>query len=207
MTWTQSATVDTLLALPQPIFVGLAWVVASTLLVSGLVKLRTPMNAARAIRDFGLTSRVHIMHGVLLGGLELSIGLAILLLPSSRLPLIAATLLFACFVALISRSLADGESFSCGCLSTSDDRIGKHTLIRATLLLLAALFSAFTVPGTPSGAIEVITAASIAAAAMSIWTLSRLIVKLRASWSELADDQIDWYLAAELVGLSNHEER
>lgn len=113
---------------------------------SGFAKARRPTLAATAIRDFGLTRRLHVRLGMFLGLAELA--LAVLLASTAVLEVslaISAVVLWA-FSGLLARALTRGDSFPCFCFGEADSSISRLALARTLLLAtLASLVTAMVV--------------------------------------------------------------
>lgn len=181
----------------SPFSFTLRLLVAAVLLAAAATKLRAPQAAAIAMQHFGVVRRAHLRYGRLLGLVEASVGVAVLVLLSSPWPAAAAALLFAAFAFFIARALGSGATFACGCLSSREDEIGVPTLIRALVLALVAL-GATAAPVAGLAFDDVAPAAAGAAALGGMYSLIVASTRHRTQWTRFVDEGVDWFLAAEL---------
>lgn len=103
----------------------------------------TPGASVSLVR-FGVMRHARRVAGQALGAAELAIAAALWTWPTAAPVLLAASALFAVFVALISRALAKGRHFDCGCFG-GHDHLGPRTLLRAGALAVLAATAAATV--------------------------------------------------------------
>lgn len=127
----------------------LAWCIGGVLLWSGTGKLRTPTTASLTMSDFGVTKRPQRWHGQILGAIEATLGVALLLQVWPFIFGATAAVLFVTFVLLISRSLARDEEFSCACFGEASASLSMATLGRALVLTGAAAI--YAVSASQSG--------------------------------------------------------
>jgi hypothetical protein len=184
----------------SPFSFTLRLLVAGVLLTAAVVKLRAPQAAAIAMQNFGVVRRARPRYGRLLGLVEASVGLTVLVLRSSPWPAAAAVLLFVAFAVLIARALGRGATFACGCLSSKEDEIGIPTLVRALVLAVVAL-GASAAPVVGIAPDDIAAAAAGAAALAGIYSLAVTGIRHRTQWTRFVDQGVDWFLAAELRDL------
>ena len=97
--------------------------------------------------DFGIVSRVQPVFGWLLGLVELSLALALILQIFPRFTLSLTALLLWFFAALIARSLWLDEAFACFCFGDADSELSGWTLARTSALaILATIVALASVP-------------------------------------------------------------
>lgn len=176
-------------------------VLAAVLITAGATKLRAPTSSAIALVNFRVLRWKSDSAGLLLGILELSIGIGIVAAPSQRWPAATATALFACFTLLISAALRRGDSFPCACVGRDEEKLSAHTLVRSIMLLLGSClaFAAPVAQGIQTE--EVIGAVTAGAAICGLWSLGGSLLRNLRDWQPFLDDEIDWQLAAELNDL------
>lgn len=175
------------------------WIIALVLTWSGTAKVRHPVEAAGALLDFGVSSRLRPGLGAALGWGELAVAaLVVLSLPAGAAPhaaaLAVATALFGAFTVLLARSLRNGRQFPCRCFGSDDAPLSRFTLVRAGMLaVLAGLLLAGALGLAPAADDAPLALAGVVAAAlvMGVALLATLPRLLR--WNDdpfdLADRQ------------------
>lgn len=112
---------------------------------SGIAKARRPVLAATAMRDFGLTRRVHVRLGRFLGLAEVVLAAA---LASTVAPVVStgiSALALWVFSGLVARGLLRGDSFPCFCFGDADAGLSRLALARTlALATLATLLTTLT---------------------------------------------------------------
>lgn len=190
---------DGLSASTQATFaLAVRFLLAGVLLRAGFTKLRAPHAASKSISDFGIALHSGPAPGFLLGLIEVALAAALLALPRSRMPAIIAALFFALFALLISRALKAGLTFSCGCLSSRSDPIGLAALLRSVLLIFASACAVALPLRVHSTTRDAILAATLATAAVGVWSLAAAFGSSQSDRKQFRDDAIDWQLAAAL---------
>lgn len=140
---------EILRAATMPSSLGVAvWVLAVVFAWSGTAKLRRPARAAMAIVDFGVVRGVRPALGGALGGAELALAVALIsgAFPGVSLTVAAGVLWL--FVALVWRSLREGERFACFCFGEADSSLSGRTLLRTAALALLASLVAVSAPAS-----------------------------------------------------------
>ncbi|MFI7425926.1 MauE/DoxX family redox-associated membrane protein [Micromonospora sp. NPDC049836] len=132
-----------LIAALQPLVVG------AVLISSARVKLLN--RHARAAAQRTALARLIGQHRALpayrlLGGVELTLGALLLLLPAPRLAAVAATALAVGFLGYLGYARRAAPASSCGCLSSRPTPVAGRSLVRAALLVAAAGLAAL-LPG------------------------------------------------------------
>lgn len=132
-------------ALMSPAGSGVAsWFLAAVFAISGVVKIRRPALAARALVDFQITQTPNPLLGGLLGAAEVLLALGLALVPAVALFFAVPVLLL--FTVLIARGLRAGEKFACFCFGESEDSLSRWTLARTAILALLATLLALGEP-------------------------------------------------------------
>lgn len=106
--------------------------ISSMMGLSGVSKIRRPLNTRLAIENYlGIRSIPFEHAGVLLGTFELALAIGMLFRPSwTASPVSGLLFLFAIFTAW---HLAKGHTFTCGCFGRDDETISMATLLRAVI--------------------------------------------------------------------------
>lgn len=116
-------------------------VLALLFVVAGLAKLADLRGSQRALRDFGVPTRLAPPLGTLLPVVELAVALALIPTESAWWAAIGALLLLLLFVTGISYNLVQGRTPDCHCFGQLYSKpIGWSTLIRNLALVALASF-------------------------------------------------------------------
>jgi hypothetical protein len=121
-----------------------SWFLAAVFALSGIVKLRRPALAARALVSFQITRRPKPLLGGLLGTAEVALALGLALVPGIAVFVAVPLLWF--FTVLIARALRGDEKFACFCFGESEDALSRWTLARTAALALLATLLVFGEP-------------------------------------------------------------
>ena len=127
---------------------GLALVALSgTFLLSGVAKVRDPLPAAQSMRELGIAP-ASSGAAKLLGGLELGVGVALLLPPTTVLARLTAVALLVVFTIAILIALVSGRRPACHCFGQlSSHPIGATTVVRNLVLSANARLTLATAYG------------------------------------------------------------
>jgi len=113
---------------------------AATLGLAAVAKLRDPAGSRRAFHDFQIPRALIPATQVLLPGVELLIGAGLLFQASALAAAVAAVVLFGLFAAVLLASLARGRKPPCHCFGKLDTKpIGWRTIARTGVLEAGAL--------------------------------------------------------------------
>ena len=123
------------------------WILASIFALSGIAKLRQPVEVAIAMVNFGVVRKIRPWLGQGLGLAEVVISAALIVAPP--LGVFVSTMLLWLFVFIIARSLVAGRQFPCSCFGAAAP-LSRWTLVRTLLLALLAS-GAFLVTDRLSG--------------------------------------------------------
>jgi hypothetical protein len=104
------------------------------LIWSAIAKLRQPVLAALAIVDFGVLKRADRWVGLMLGMLEFSLGVVLLVGLVPHIAAAGAFVMFVAFTALIGRALRHGKAFACYCFGDASAKLSRLTLFRSAAL-------------------------------------------------------------------------
>lgn len=155
---------------------GLA-ILAATLGLAGMIKLKSPMLLAVTMVRLGLIKSLQPKIAQLVGAIELTLCTALLALGRNSYTLLATTCLFSAFSLLLARALLQGKDAPCACFGRSQEPITLLTLIRTTgLLCLSAtlLISGDLGPASPeSRFLPIALVVSLASAATIVMHLYR----------------------------------
>lgn len=187
---------ETLLALlrhlaePSAIAVGVvAWALALVLAGAGLAKLRRPQRFARALADFGVVGRPSVPAALAVAFAEIALAACLVVPATAAAAAPCGAAMFAAFVFLVSRSLARGERFPCGCFG-GEEELSRRTLLRAAALGGAAVvLTGWTFTGTvprASGPASQVGLACAAAAALGILAVSAqlpVLARMNSVWA------------------------
>jgi uncharacterized membrane protein YphA (DoxX/SURF4 family) len=133
---------------------ALAWLLrlglGALLVTAGLGKLADPTAFAVEVANYRLLPGLAPYLAVTLPGVEIAIGLGLVLLPAPwrRAAALAATVLMGLFTVAVTQVVARGINVSCGCFGGESGPVTFYTVGR-DLALLAA--SAWLLRLTPSG--------------------------------------------------------
>ncbi len=124
-------------------FVGIATavaavVVAGTLVVAALAKLRDPAGAVAGARGLG-AGRWSGFVGAALPGVEMFAGILLLVPRTRRLGGVLALLLLLLFSLAIARALRNGRHPQCHCFGRRSAPVSNDTLVRNAALAAIAL--------------------------------------------------------------------
>ena len=107
---------------------------------SSLPKIRQPYDFLSSIYDYEIVGpKLGLLVAMILPWAELLVGICLVGGVFLGGALLVAAAMGAIFTFVIASALYRGLDISCGCFSTSADKISYITLIRALLILLAAL--------------------------------------------------------------------
>jgi uncharacterized membrane protein YphA (DoxX/SURF4 family) len=117
------------------------WIVGLVLSLAGVAKLRSPGSLSRALPSLaGVPHKLIGPVALLLPGLELILGIMLLVGLGSSIAGAASAALFALFTVVIGLNIASGRHVECSCFgNATSQRMGGATVIRNTLLLLLSL--------------------------------------------------------------------
>jgi len=124
--------VTTMLPVVAGIFAGL-------FTLSGATKIRRPYAAATAIHHFGVLSSIRSLYGRILGAVEITLALSLVIAPMSTASFAAIACTLATFTYLIAHALRSGSSFACACFGDSQEKLSQRTLVRSVGLLVVAI--------------------------------------------------------------------
>lgn len=144
---------------------------------SGIAKARRPVLAAAAIRDFGLTRRLHVRLGRFLGLAEVVLAA---MLASTVAPVVSfgiSAFVLWIFSGLVARGVLRGDSFPCFCFGDADAGLSRLVLARTlALATLATLMTTLSVlGGEPARGAEVSLLQTIMA--LAIVAITVLVAK------------------------------
>ena len=158
------------------------WLLAFIFLWSGVVKLREPDFAARAIVDFGVLRRPNRVFGTVLGSAEILVALSLMACAIVgayfRFSIIVATLLLWIFASLIARSLWFGKRFACFCFGDRTSLLSRWTLTRTTILALLGLGIVLAEPPLNTTNPEILRIALQALTALALLAIALLSTHL-----------------------------
>jgi hypothetical protein len=175
----------------------LGYAVAWTLAWSGTAKLLKPQAASAALANFGLTANPRVAYGLLVGGFECSLGLAIgLLSGGARVVVIGLAAMLLWFLTiLLVRAVRGGASFNCFCFGSATDPVSYRSVLRTAGLAVAASLATFLAVFAPDpGHIalgERIAVAVAGAAALGGASTAFLILRLlhpSSTWEHQSPD-------------------
>jgi hypothetical protein len=145
------------------------FIVAGLLAVGGFYKLRHPRTAAASAVRFGVAREPTRRLGYTLGVAELLTATLLLSWPY-QLALAGAAmalLLSGGFVVVISRTLLNGVSFPCNCLSDTNEPVSKATLLRALAMTVGVILGVVAMLRS-SGSLHVSPESTLGAAAIAL---------------------------------------
>lgn len=122
-----------------------AWLAATVLVSSGILKLGTTEDFRRSIIDFRLPSWAwqRRTFARVFPWVEIVLGLGLLLAPSpwQIVPAVGVLAMFTAFLVLVTRTVRSRAQVSCACFGgIGDERVTRRTVVRnAGLVLLACL--------------------------------------------------------------------
>lgn len=166
---------------------AIAAILGSVLLLSGGIKLRNPLPAAIALVNFGVARRVRPAWAYILGGLEVTVGLSLILRIAWPVPALAALTMFAGFFTAIASALLMKRQLECACFGEANAPLGLPTLARAVLLVgLSVMATAASLqPLSSQDALsETVTGVALLAILVLLsaaWRLRRLNQELRSA--------------------------
>jgi uncharacterized membrane protein YphA (DoxX/SURF4 family) len=132
-------------------FIGtsLALLVAGTLLIAGIAKLRQRQQTIRSFRDLGLPAPQVLALAVPI----VEVAIAILVVFQLAIGSVVACALLTLFTLFLGARLRRGDAISCGCFgSSSSTPVTSLTVVRNLMLIVAACAAAlltrgFSLPG------------------------------------------------------------
>jgi hypothetical protein len=133
-----------------------------------------------AIVDFGVTNKVNITFGRILGAFEGILAIALALKVYPRVTLTITAMLLWVFGSLIFRSLLLGKDFACFCFGDIDSNLSRWTLLRTLALAsLATTVAYFPTPDNLHTSLEAdVMQAIVAISPLGIVVLISQIVRL-----------------------------
>jgi thiol-disulfide isomerase/thioredoxin len=158
---------------------------AAVFAVAAVGKLLDLKGSQRALEDFGLPGRVARLGGIALPLAELTMAIALLIVPLARWGAAGALLLSVVFAGGVARAMFRGEAPDCHCFGQFHSApAGRTTLIRNTVLAAAAAFVVVAGAGPSlTRALGSLDGAAIALVAVSVLA-ALLAVAVAQLWSD-----------------------
>lgn len=110
------------------------WVLAFVFLISGIIKVRHPLETAVAISNFRVSAGPRRPLALILGTGEIALGAGLLVDESAQLALPVAVVVLWFFTYLVGRAYLAGNRFDCFCFGQSREPLSAWTWLRTVLL-------------------------------------------------------------------------